>query len=154
MQLKVRGISSTEAEHFRQLSPDANGQPAQIHITEGGQSPCRHCLTMIQEGEEKLVLSYRPFETSQPYAETGPIFLHNSECPQYDSNTLPTWFNFLEPALIRGYDKNDWIRYDTGKVISGTNLEQECRKILGDNSVAYIHIRSKFNCFQCRVDRN
>ena len=26
-------------------------------------------------------------------------------------------------------------------------------RILADPTVAYVHVRSKFNCFQCRVDR-
>ena len=32
-------------------------------------------------------------------------------------------------------------------------LTAECEEILGNSEVAYVHIRSKFNCFQCRVDR-
>ena len=42
---------------------------------------------------------------------------------------------------------------DTGDVVAGTELDAQCRKILADADVAYVHIRSKFNCFQCRVDR-
>jgi hypothetical protein len=38
-------------------------------------------------------------------------------------------------------------------VVAGSDLAAECVRILTDADVAYVHIRSKFNCFQCRVDR-
>jgi hypothetical protein len=59
----------------------------------------------------------------------------------------------MHPAIIRGYGSDDWIRHDTGDVIAGPSLTAAYRQILGDDTVAYVHIRSKFNCFQCRVDR-
>ncbi|MBI3746164.1 MAG: DUF1203 domain-containing protein, partial [Chloroflexi bacterium] len=114
---------------------------------------CRHCLQLIADGEDKLVLSYRPFTSLQPYAEAGPVFLHARGCERYEADTLPAWFAFLAPALVRGYDARDWIRYETGRVVDGPELEARCRQILADDDVAYVHIRSKFNCFQCRVER-
>jgi len=38
-------------------------------------------------------------------------------------------------------------------VVAGSELAAECQRILINPEVAYIHIRSKYNCFQCRVDR-
>jgi len=110
-------------------------------------------MQLIAEGDEKLVLSYRPFAAPHPYAETGPIFLHARECPRYERDCLPPWFTHLTPAIIRGYGYNDWIRYESGEVVAGSDLAVTCRKILASPCVAYVHIRSKFNCFQCRVDR-
>ncbi|MGB4910282.1 MAG: DUF1203 domain-containing protein, partial [Tabrizicola sp.] len=54
---------------------DANGQVPERQRAEGGGNPCRHCLKMIPEGAEMLVLAHRPFPAPQPYAEVGPIFL-------------------------------------------------------------------------------
>jgi hypothetical protein len=59
----------------------------------------------------------------------------------------------MDHAIIRGYGSDDWIRYDTGDVLAGPKLTPACVQILGDDTVAYVHIRSKYNCFQCRVDR-
>src|SRR5882762_5783410 len=137
----------------RRGGPDANGQPALLRVAEGWANPCRHCLGLIVEGDEKLVLAYRPFDELQPYAETGPIFLHKSSCDRYESESLPAWFDYLDPAIVRGYGDDHWIRYDTGNVVPGTELTTACRSILGDATVAYVHVRSKFNCFQCRVER-
>lgn len=74
---------------------------------------------MIAEGDEKLVLAYRPFGHLQPYAEVGPIFLHAGNCARYASEELPAWFAFLQPALVRGYGADDWIRYASADVVPG-----------------------------------
>jgi hypothetical protein len=153
MKLAVQGIPTHDADRIRRGAPDANGQPALVRIAEGVANPCRHCLGLIAEGEEKLVLSYRPFDRLQPYAETGPIFLHRDPCERYRGERLPAWFEYLDPAIVRGYGADDWIRYETGHVVSGRELGAACRSILEDASIAYVHVRSKFNCFQCRVDR-
>ena len=92
MRLRVRGIPTEEHERLRRGGPDAHGQAPLIERVEGGRSPCRHCLGIIAEGENKMVLAYRPFAGSpQPYSETGPIFLHHDECPRCDSEALPNW---------------------------------------------------------------
>lgn len=153
MKIYVRGIPTAYAQSMREGGVDANGQEPLVRVAQGGANPCRHCLELIAQGEEKLVLAYTPFDKPQPYAEVGPIFLHRKACSYFDSEELPRWFEYLQPALIRGYDRNDWIRYDTGDVVPGSKLRDACDAILKDETVAYVHIRSKFNCFQCRVDR-
>ncbi len=153
MNLRVRGIPTDQVVRIRRGGTDANGQAALTRVAEGVANPCRHCLALIAEGDTKLVLAYRPFDTLQPYAETGPIFLHAADCARYDAEALPAWFDFLEPAIVRGYGADHWIRYDTGSVVPGGDLTRTCRGILEDATVAYVHVRSKYNCFQCRVDR-
>ena len=152
--MRVHGISTEEVRRIRDGGADANGQRALRRIAEGPANPCRHCLGLITEGDGKLVLSYRPFDHLQPYAETGPIFLHEAACERYDADSVPTWFAFMDPAIVRGYDRDDWIRYDTGDVVRGPDIAAACETILADPTVAYVHVRSKFNCFQCRVDRS
>lgn len=149
----VRGIETGYVKAIQSGGCDANGQPAVTAVAHGGSNPCRHCLRLIAEGDQKLVLAHRPFDRLQPYAEVGPIFLHADACERYESDKLPLWFAYLQPAVIRGYDQQDWIRYDTGHVVPGGELAEACEKILSNSQVAYVHIRSKFNCFQCRVDR-
>jgi hypothetical protein len=153
MELAVRGIPSEDVHRLRNGCRDANDQAPLVLIAEGLANPCRHCLGLIAPGDEKLVLAYRPFAAAQPYAEVGPIFLHRAPCERYEADALPSWFDYLEPAIIRGYDHEHWIRYETGDVVAGTELAASCRRILADSTIAYVHIRSKYNCFQCRVDR-
>jgi hypothetical protein len=153
MKLSVSGIPTEFVRRIRAGGADANGQSAVMRKAEDASNPCRHCLGLIAQGEDKLVLSYRPFGSLQPYAETGPIFLHSADCSRYETDALPSWFKYLQPALVRGYDSSDWIVYETGSVVSGQDLDAACRSILEREDVEYVHVRSKFNCFQCRVDR-
>lgn len=153
MKIAVQGIPSHEARLLQAGGRDANGQAPLRHVSRGWANPCRHCLRLIADGEDKLILSYRPFATAHPYAETGPIFLHPHGCERYQADQLPDWFSHLDPAIVRGYGRDDWIRYETGAVVSGKDLTASCHAILADPQVAYVHIRSKFNCFQCRVER-
>jgi hypothetical protein len=153
MTLRIRGIATPDVDRLRAGGTDANGQPALVRIAEGLANPCRDCLNLIAEGAEKLVLSYRPFAGSHPYAETGPIFLHREPCRRYDAADMPAWFPYLDPAIVRGYGDDDWIRYDTGQVVAGSALPDTCRSILAGPTIAYVRIRSKLNCFRCRVDR-
>jgi len=153
VELWIEGIATKWVERIRAGGADANGQAALARVAEGGANPCRHCLGLIADGDEKLVLAYRPFPSRQPYAETGPIFLHAKPCARYTGAALPGWFAFMDPAIVRGYDGDHWIRYDTGDVVRGPEIAAACRRILSDPTVAYVHVRSKFNCFQCRVDR-
>lgn len=151
--LRIRGISSDAVTHLRQQGRDANGQTPIELASDGISNPCRHCLGLIAKGDAMLLLAYRPFDELQPYAETGPIFLHRDDCERYDSDAMPAWFDYFAPAIIRGYSEQHYIRYDTGQAVSGKDLANACQNILDDVTVAYVHIRSKFNCFQCRVDR-
>ena len=151
--LRIEGIPHEHAMRLWNGDPDSNGQVPLRRIAEGGGNPCRHCLGLIAEGSPKLVFGYRPFAALQPYAETGPIFLHAEPCTRYASDRLPDWFAFLDPALVRGYGADDWIRYDTARVVGGTEIASACAAILADPGVDYVHVRSKFNCFQCRIDR-
>ncbi|MGE0046379.1 MAG: DUF1203 domain-containing protein [Hyphomonadaceae bacterium] len=153
MQLSVFGIATDEFDRIRAGGGDANGEAPVVRVAEGPANPCRHCLQLIAPGEEKLVLSHRPFAAPQPYAETGPIFLHARECTRYESDALPAWFAFLDPAAIRGYGADGWIRYETGQIVRGAELADTCRTILSDEEIAFVHIRSKFGCFQCQVER-
>jgi len=59
----------------------------------------------------------------------------------------------MDAALVRGYGADDWIRYETGHVVAGPEIAKACRSILADETIAYVHVRSKYNCLQCRADR-
>ena len=128
MTLRISGISSDECTGFWRGGVDANGQPALVRAAEGPANPCRHCLRLIPAGEKKLVLAYRPFAGLHPYAETGPIFLHAEPCERYRADAVPTWFDFLDPAIVRGYGRDDWIRYETGSVVRGTEITGRLRE--------------------------
>jgi hypothetical protein len=133
---------------------DANGQPAERHVSDGDGNPCRHCLTEIAAGQPMLVLAWRPFPAPQPYAELGPIFLHAEACPRWQGEGVPAMFLGWARLLIRGYGHDDRIVYGTGQIVATAGLLDLAAGLLARPEIAYLHARSASNnCYQCRVER-
>ena len=71
MTFLVRGIDTAWVAQIRLGGPDAHGQPAvrrRAASTGAAAAPCRHCLRLIDPGDDLLVLAHRPFARLQPYA--------------------------------------------------------------------------------------
>jgi len=153
--LRFAAIPTEQVNAYREGKPDANGQIAERHISDGSGVPCRHCLTEVGKGEPYLILSHRPFGKLQPYAEQGPIFLHAENCPRYaDENRLPAMYQGRQDMLMRGYNAEDRIIYGTGRMVAIDELEAAAGALLDDTGVAYVHLRSATNnCFQFCIDR-
>ena len=143
----------TEAVRVVQAGgPDAYGLVPERRVSDGG-NPCRHCLEMIPEGAEMLVLAWRPFPALQPYAETGPIFLCAGPCAAGGGEALPDILASPD-YIVRGYGADDRIVYGTGAVVPTARLRDEAEARLADARVAYLHVRSaRNNCYQLRIDR-
>lgn len=144
-----------DAAHFWKGGADAYGLTPEIHISDGSGTPCRHCLDNIDAGEPYLVLAYRPFPALQPYAETGPIFLHAKPCKRYEATeVLPPVLAASRDFIVRGYGFNDRIVYGSGAVTETGRIAARAQHLFESNDIAYIHVRSaRNNCFQCRIDR-
>ena len=150
-----RAIPTEHARAFQAGAPDANGKVPERHISDGDGNPCRHCLKYIAEGDPFLVLAYRPFPGLQPYAETGPIFLHAEPCERHaDAETSPAMFLDWDRMLLKGYDVNDRIVYTVGDVVTVREMDAYAAELLGREDIAYVHARhARFNCYQVRIDR-
>jgi len=135
--------------------PDAHGQVPERQISDGDGVPCRHCLTRVAKGEPYLVLAYRPFPDDQPYAETGPIFLHADTCPRFDpGDAVPEVLTGRPEFVMRGYDARDRIVYESCAVIPGDDLVNGAERLLEIPRVEYLHVRARAStCYQCRVER-
>ncbi|OAE37585.1 DUF1203 domain-containing protein [Agrobacterium tumefaciens] len=145
-------MPAKEAEAFRAGAADAYGHTPEKVISSGG-IPCRHCLGQIDEGEPMLLLAYRPFPSPQPYAETGPVFLHERACERYpESDELPTMLDSPD-YIVRGYSADDRIVYGTGAVTPTEEIGSRAGQLLEREDIAYVHVRSaRNNCYQCRID--
>lgn len=131
---------------------DAYGLVPERRVSDGG-NPCRHCLKMIPEGADMLVLAWRPFPALQPYAETGPIFLCAGACAAGGGEEVPEILASPD-YILRGYGADDRIVYGTGAVVPVARLREEAEARFGDARVAYLHVRSaRNNCYQLRIDR-
>jgi hypothetical protein len=100
------------------------------------------------------VLAYRPFPSDQPYAETGPIFLHADACPRFDADAeIPEILTERPEFVMRGYDARDRIVYESCAVVPGDRLAEEAERLLALSRVEYLHVRARAStCYQCRVE--
>ena len=81
-------MPTSDAEVLWGGGADAYGHQPETMVSDGPGHPCRHCLRNIDAGEELFVFAYRPFPELQPYAETGPIFLHKTPCKRYEAKEV------------------------------------------------------------------
>ncbi|MEZ4708334.1 MAG: DUF1203 domain-containing protein [Caldilineaceae bacterium] len=153
--IRFVAMPTAVVEALQSGQPDANGQTPERHISEGDGVPCRHCLTDVAKGEPYLILHHRPFPAPQPYAESGPIFLHAAGCPRYaETAATPPIFLCREDVLLRGYNSEHRIVYGTGQVARTADIANAAQQIFERPEVAYIHARSTTNnCYQCRIER-
>jgi hypothetical protein len=153
MQITFEALPTDAVRALQHGGVDAYGRKPEPKISDGDGVPCRHCLRNVAEGEPYLVLAYRPFPELQPYAETGPIFLHAAECERASSGPdLPDMLASPD-YIVRGYGADDRIVYGTGAVVPTAEIAGRAEELLARDDIAYVHVRSaRNNCYQCRID--
>ncbi|MER8372488.1 DUF1203 domain-containing protein [Mesorhizobium sp. M1338] len=154
MTIQFKALPTDDVRNLQRGGPDAYGDTPERKISDGDGMPCRHCLKNIAAGDAYLILAYRPFPELQPYAETGPIFLHAEECERAaGSEALP---EILESPdyIVRGYGRDDRIVYGSGGVIPTGAIAARAEALFERDDIAYVHVRSaRNNCYQCRIER-
>ncbi len=154
MTLRFLPLPTEAVAAIRAGGPDAHGQPAERHVSDGAGNPCRHCLHHVPKGAAMLVLAHRPFPKPQPYAETGPVFLCADECPAWAGDGIPPVLTTSPDYLLKGYTADHRIRYGTGRVVAKGELAAYAQGLLDDPDIAFVDVRSaRNNCFQCRIVR-
>jgi hypothetical protein len=153
MPIQFKALPTDAVRAVQAGGPDAYGLRPERRVSDGSGVPCRHCLRLVASGQPYLVLAWRPFPSLQPYAETGPIFLHAEECPPAAPGPdLPEILDSPD-YILRGYCENDRIVYGTGAVVPTGRILPHAQHLLGRNGVAYVHVRSaRNNCYQLRID--
>ena len=118
MLIHFKALPTEDVRRLQHGGPDAYGFTPERKMSDGDGVPCRHCLRNVAAGHEYLILAYRPFPALQPYAETGPIFLHAEECERApESDALPDMFKPTPDYIVRGYGADDRIVYGSGAVV-------------------------------------
>jgi hypothetical protein len=153
--IRFISIPTHEVSAYQAGAADAYGQIPEVHLSNGDGIPCRHCQQDVAAGERYLILAYCPFPEQQPYAETGPIFLHAEPCAAYaDNRRTPPMVLKRDSYLLKGYNAANRIIYGTGQIVKPENIAGTAAMLLERQDVAYIHVRSALNnCFSVRIDR-
>ncbi|SHJ96752.1 Protein of unknown function [Shimia gijangensis] len=153
--LHYHPIPTEQARAYQADEGDAYGHRPERSTSDGSGNPCRHCLSYIPKGADMLVFAHRPFGHTQPYAETGPVFLCATRCSAPDNPAIrPEIMKNTADLLLRGYDSDDRIVYGTGEVVACADVELRAERILDHPKVAYVHVRSAANnCYRLKIDR-
>lgn len=153
--IRFVAMPTDQVRAYQAGAPDAYGLPPERRVSDGSGIPCRHCLRHVEAGRPYLTLAHRPFPALQPYAETGPIFLHAEACERADeSDVLSPMFRVTPDYILRGYSADDRIVYGTGGVVPTHRICGRAHELLEREEVAYVHMRSaRNNCYQLRIER-
>ncbi|KWV55746.1 MULTISPECIES: DUF1203 domain-containing protein [Rhizobium] len=152
--IRFSAMPTADAENLWNGGTDAYGFLPETMVSDGPGHPCRHCLKNIDAGEELLVFAYRPFPELQPYAETGPVFLHKEPCERYAAEEVLPPVLTSPDFIVRGYNADNRIVYGTGAVTLTPDIRSYATQLLERPEIAYVHVRSaRNNCYQCRIDR-
>ena len=155
MSILFKALPTDAVRALQSGGADAYGHVPERAISDGDGVPCRHCLKNVAAGEAYLILAYRPFAELQPYAETGPIFLHAEECPRAEeAAAIPELFLKTKDYIVRGCSADDRIVYGSGAVVPTPDIAARAAELLEREEIAYLHMRSaRNNCYQCRIER-
>jgi hypothetical protein len=155
MLIRFVAMPTSRARELQSGAPDDYGLRPERRTSDGPGHPCRHCLKNVDAGHDYLILAYRPFPGLQPFAETGPIFLHAEECERAsETDVIPELFRATPDYILRGYGHDDRIVYGTGAVTSTHQICNRSHELLERDDIAYLHMRSaRNNCFQVRIER-
>jgi hypothetical protein len=152
-QIKFLPLSTDRVNALRSGGRDAYDCLPERTISDGAGNPCRHCLDFIPKGAAMLILAYRPFDTAQPYAETGPIFLCAEACKAWSGKGLPLMLDSPD-YLLKGYTADQRIRYGTGKIVAKAEIASYAADLLARDEISFVDVRSaRNNCFLTRIVR-
>jgi len=151
MAYEFRALPTEMVKAWRAGGVDANGQVPERVVSDGG-NPCRHCLSDIPDGKEMLILAHRPFDTLNPYAEVGPIFICADCQRRDDSAEVPPVVSRRPRHLLKGYSGNDRIVYGTGQIVTPGEIPDYLSRVFQTPGVEYVDVRSALNnCFTVRI---
>jgi len=152
--IQFKALPTEAVRALQRGGPDAYGRTPEHRISDGDGVPCRHCMKNVAAADGYLIVAYRPFPELQPYAETGPIFLHADECERaVEADELPQMLASSD-YIVRGYGEDDRIVYGSGGVVPTGDIAARAEALFAREDIAYVHVRSaRNNCYQCRIER-
>jgi hypothetical protein len=151
--LRVSPLDSDIATEARATMIDRFGNVLSELTSDGGGTPCRHCLSEVPEGRGAILIGHSPFTLPGPFREVGPIFVCAETCEPYATpERLPEVVR-TRLVQLRAYSAGEEILYPHSRVLPGTEVEAALAPVFEDRQVAFVHLRSGLNgCFLCRVE--
>jgi hypothetical protein len=150
---RVVAIPTEVAEHVRSkgTSP-VYGFPAHREVA-AGRAPCRHCLRLIRQNEEELLLfTYDPFRQINQRPLPGPVYVHARECSRHEENgAIPEEYRG-RLLTLEGFGEDRALLKEV--CASNGNEQTVAEKLFSDPAIRYVHVRStEAGCFLFRLER-
>lgn len=100
----ISAIAADDLDRIRAQGVDDFGNALTVQtVADDGGVPLRCCLREGRPGEHVALIAHRPFTTTGPYAEVGPVFVHADPCDGWSGAGYPAGFQHRS-QLLRAYD--------------------------------------------------
>jgi hypothetical protein len=151
MNYRVVPISSVVAARVRQTMTSPYGDLPAWSSVATGYGPCRSCLKTFRQGdEERIYITYDPFDGVSDLPLPGPVFIHTEECEPFSKSDFPAEL-FAIPLIFEGY--GDRSRLVASESIDVDRIDEQVSKMLELRGVDFIHIRNgEAGCFIARIE--
>ncbi len=149
-QFKIIPLRTGVAAEARQKAA-VGARDHTLVITDSPNSfPCRHCLRWAKPGEQMILFPYESIPGGHPYSETGPIFVHATQCARYEAEREYPG-DFREGRAFRAYDA-DYNMIDA-EIVNGSEPEAVIEKLLQNPKAAFVDARSATRgCYTFRIE--
>jgi hypothetical protein len=147
---RVVPISSAVAASVRQTMKSPFGDLPAWPSVANGYGPCRSCLKTFRQGEEeRIYITYNPFNGISDLPLPGPVFIHAEECEEYAQNEFPA--DLLEiPMIFEGYGQHS--RLVASEPVDTNRLDEQISEMLVLPDVDLIHVRNgEAGCFITKI---
>jgi Protein of unknown function (DUF1203) len=148
---RITSLPQEVASAARQARRDQFGHSLSV-LLDGQPHQCRSCLQLSREDEGVILMAYRPFAASQPYAEVGPVFIHERDCTPYSlSSAYPAEFP-RRAVVLRAYNERDQIV--GAQAVGEQRVEEVIARLFDNPATTYLHARNlEYGCYMFRIDR-
>ena len=150
-EFRIVPLPSEVADEAREAIRRDASDHALIEVDSPQSYPCRHCLRWADPGEHVILFPYASIPADRPYAESGPMVVHEHRCEPYlTTDNYP-------PALRRGrvlraYDSQDAMI--DAAVVDGEEPEAMIEKLFANPAAVFLQVRSATRgCFSFKIER-
>ena len=152
--LTVRPIDPSHLDAVRRAGEDGFGNALAPFRASGAGEPLRCCLRFARTDEQIALISHAPFTEPSPWREVGPVYVHAAACDGHAEGSVPPELR-RGPCVLRTYRQDGSMNYDHNTLVAeGEELEPVLERLLGEDEVATVHVRTVLpQCFLYAVTR-
>ncbi len=147
--LTIHAIDPALLAEIRAAGTDGHGNDLVSFAASGDGEPLRCCLRYATPDEQIMLISYAPFTDASVWREVGPVYVHADACDGFPRSAESPAQLRTGPRLLRAYRADLTMSYDHNTLVDdGADLEAALRRLLDEQDVAIVHVRTVLpQCF-------